>query len=320
MLVHRELIDPELRPLLEAAPMGLPLNAQNLPTIRENLANFTLLPPRADGASVSLEQRMIDGPALAPRVRVLVYRPPQARTAMPALLHIHGGGYVVGRPEIIETANRQRALKLGCIIVSVAYRLAPETPHPGPVEDCYAALKWLYDHTMELGVDVTRIAIGGESAGGGLAAALALLARDRGEVPLTFQYLIAPMLDDRTVTRPDPHPYVVHDAWSAEYNAFGWRSLLAAEPGSPGISPYAAAARAEDLSGLAPAFISVGALDLFFEENLEYARRLTRAGVPVELHVYPGAFHGFSHMTDNARVSAAAEADGIRALHKALHG
>ena len=144
-------------------------------------------------------------------------------------------------------------------------------------------------------------------------------ARDRAELTPAVQVLVYPMLDDRTVTRHDPHPYVVHEAWSAEYNAFGWRSLLAAEPGSPGVSPYAAAARAEDLSGLAPAFISVGALDLFLEEDMEYASRLIRAGVPVELHVYPGAFHGFNFM-EEARVSVVAEADGLRALHKAFHG
>jgi acetyl esterase/lipase len=320
MIFHNDLIDPQLRALLEATPMGLPLNSDTLPAIRENLANFSLLPPWADSATVSLQERLIDGPEGAPPVRVLIYRPAQARAVMPALLHIHGGGYVVGKPEIIDTTNRKRAAELSCVVVSVDYRLAPETPHPGPVEDCYAALKWLHDHAVQMGIDSKRIAIGGESSGGGLAAALALMARDRGEIPIVLQYLIAPMLDDRTVTRPDPHPYVVHEPWSAEYNAFGWRSLLAVEPGSPGVSPYAAAARAQDLTGLAPAFISVGALDLFLEENMEYARRLSRAGVPVELHVYPRAFHGFGEMTEEARVSIAATADGLRALHKALHG
>jgi acetyl esterase/lipase len=314
-----DLIDPELRPLLDASPMTLPLNAENLSAIRAGLENFSLVPPTADGATVSLEERVINRPGSGPPLRVLIYRPAQAPAAMPALLHIHGGGYVVGKPEIADPINRRRAAKLGCLVVSVDHRLAPETPHPGPVEDCYAALKWLHGHAPELGVDTRRIAIGGESSGGGLTAALALVARDRGEVPLVLQYLIYPMLDDRTVTRHDPHPYVVHEAWSAEYNAFGWRALLAAEPGSPGISPYAAAARAEDLSGVAPAFIVVGALDLFLEEDMEYARRLIRAGVPVELHVYPGAFHGFNFM-EEARVSVVAEADGLRALHKAFHG
>jgi acetyl esterase/lipase len=199
----------------------------------------------------------------------------------------------------------------------VDYRLAPETPHPGPVEDCYAALKWLYTHADELGVDPKRIAIGGASAGGGLAAALGLLTRDRGEVPLVFQLLIYPMLDDRTVTTTDPHPYTGEFIWTAEANRFGWRSLLGQEPGGPDVSPYAAAARAESLAGLPSTFISVGALDLFLEEDIEYARRLIRAGVPTELHVYPGAYHGFN-LTADAQVSQVAARDQLAALKRAL--
>ena len=148
-------------------------------------------------------------------------------------------------------------------------------------------------------MDTTRIAIGGESAGGGLTAALALLTRDRGEVPLVFQLLIYPMLDDRTVTISDPHPYTGEYIWNAASNRFGWASLLGKEPGSADVSPYAAAARAENLAGLPPAFIAVGTLDLFLEEDLEYARRLIRTGVPTELHVYPGAFHGFPIAADS---------------------
>jgi acetyl esterase/lipase len=163
-------------------------------------------------------------------------------------------------------------------------------------------LKWLYTHAGELGVDPTRIAIGGGSAGGGLTAALGLLTRDRGEIPLVFQLLLYPMLDDRTVTTADPHPYTGEFIWTARANQFGWTALLGVPPGGPGISPYAAAARAESLAGLSPTFISVGTLDLFLEENLEYARRLMRAGVPTELHVYPGAYHGFG-MAANAQVS-----------------
>jgi acetyl esterase/lipase len=318
MIASNDLIDPELRPLLDAAPMSLPLNSENLAAIRAGLADFALLPPTPEGMTVTREERFIDRPGTTLKLRILIYTPPQARTPMPAMLHIHGGGYVVGTPEIADAINRKRAASLGCVIVSVDYRLAPDTPYPGALDDCYTALEWLYNHAVELNIDTQRIAIGGESAGGGLTAALALLARDRGEIPLVLQFLMYPMLDDRTVTRTDPHPFVVHEAWSAEYNAFGWRSLLGTAPGAPGISPYAAAARAEDLSGLPPAFISVGALDLFLEENLEYARRLSRAGVPVELHVYPGAFHGFSVMTDRARVSVSAQADEMRALGRAF--
>lgn len=207
--------------------------------------------------------------------------------------------------------------QLGCAIVSVDYRLAPETPHPGPVEDCYAALKWLYTNAADLGVDVGRLAIGGASAGGGLAAGLGLLTRDRAEVPLAFQLLIYPMLDDRTAVTTDPHPYTGEFIWTAEANHFGWSSLLGQEPGSEGVSPYAAAARAESLAGLPPTYICVGALDLFMEEDIEYARRLVRAGVPTELHLYPGAYHGFN-MMPGAQMSLAYERDYLNALRRAL--
>src|SRR5581483_5805547 len=182
---------------------------------------------------------------------------------------------------------------------------------------CYAALTWLFTHADELGVDTMRLAIGGASAGGGLAAALGLLTRDRGIVPLAFQLLIYPMLYDCTVTTTEPHPYTGEFIWTAQANRFGWRALLGQEPGGPDVSPYAAAARAESLAGLPPTFISVGALDLFLEEDLEYARRLMRAGVPTELHVYPGAYHGFNMVAD-ARVTQAATRDEFTALKRVL--
>ena len=156
----------------------------------------------------------------------------------------------------------------------------------------------------------------GESAGGGLAAALALLARDRGEYSIAFQHLIYPMLDDRTGTET-PHPYAGEYLWTPANNMFGWSALLSVAPGSAGVSPYAAAARAADLAGLPPAFIATGALDLFVEEDIEYARRLIRAGVPVELHVYPGAFHGFD-LSPDARVAQEARRISVAALRRAL--
>jgi triacylglycerol lipase len=168
-----------------------------------------------------------------------------------------------------------------------------------------------------LGVDPVNIGVMGESAGGGLAAALALLVRDRNELSLAFQHLIYPMIDDRTCIRPDPHPFAGEFVWHAHNNMFGWTALLGVAPGSADISPYAAAARATDLTGLPPTYIAVGALDLFLEENLDYARRLTRAGVPVELHVYPGAFHAFQFATA-ATVSKTAWLDSQRALERAL--
>ncbi|HET9110884.1 MAG TPA: alpha/beta hydrolase, partial [Ktedonobacterales bacterium] len=264
----------------------------------------------------AVSERFIPGPEGAPDVRALIYTP-AAREAVPALLWIHGGGYIMGSADAEDPMVKSIVSAVGCAAVVVDYRLAPETPYPGSLEDCYAALKWLFAHAGELGIDPTRIAVGGSSAGGGLAAALALLARDRGEVPLVFQLLIAPMLDDRTCTLAQPHPYTGEFIWTRETNHFGWTALLGQEPGGPDVSPYAAAARAEHLEGLPAAFINVGALDLFLEEDMEYARRLMRAGVPTELHVYPGAYHGF-RMAANAQVTQIAERDQLTALRRAL--
>jgi acetyl esterase/lipase len=249
-------------------------------------------------------------------VRLVVYEPRRRQGLVPAYLHMHGGGYVMGSPHLAAARNQALASALGCVVVSVDYRLAPETPFPGPVEDCYAALKWLFEQAEELGVDRGRIAIGGESAGGGLAAALGLLARDRGEVPVAFQLLVYPMLDDRTaVAEPDPH--VGEFVFTRENNRFGWTALLGGEPGAEDVSPYAAAARASDLSGLPPTYIAVGALDLFLAEDVAYAQRLLRAGVPTELHVYPGAFHGFD-MVAHAEVAQRFERELRDALRRGL--
>jgi acetyl esterase/lipase len=264
-----------------------------------------------------VNEHFVPGLQGEPDVRVLVYIPKNVSTPLPALLWIHGGGYVFGSAEQDDLQVKSIVSTVECAAVSVDYRLAPETPHPGPVEDCYAALKWLYMHAGELGVDATRIAIGGASAGGGLTAGLALLTRDRGEVPLAFQLLIYPMLDDRTVTSAEPHPYTGEYIWTPDANRFGWTALLGQEPGGPDVSPYAAAARAEHLEGLPSTFISVGALDLFLEEDLEYARRLMRAGVPTELHVYSGAFHGFN-MVAGAKVVRSFVRDQLDALTRAF--
>jgi acetyl esterase/lipase len=313
------LVDAELLAGLDVMPQ-LTLSLEGLPQIRglmDQMSKMATAATPAPQTPVEAEERFVPGPAGAPEVRVLTYRPTGVKTPMPAYLHIHGGGYVMGAPEMSAALNTLIAAELGCFVVSVDYRLAPDTPFPGPIEDCYAALKWLHGDAEALGLDTGRIAIGGESAGGGLAAALALVARDRGEVPIRFQCLTYPMIDDRTVTRTDQNPYVGHHLWTPDGNRFGWTALLGREPGGEGVSPYAAASRAEDLSGLAPALIIVGALDLFLEENLEYARRLLRAGVPTELHVYPGAYHGFE-LSPDAQVTKAAVRDRMAALGRAL--
>lgn len=310
------LIDLELLSALEAAPTFV-FDDENLANTRSQFKETMTSVPLPPENGVTVSEHFVPGPDGAPDVRVIIYSPPGAAAPRPALLYIHGGGYVVGLPEMSHARNYDLSADLCCVIVSVDYRLPPENPHPAPVEDCYAVLKWLHSHATSLGVDPAKIAIGGESAGGGLSAALALLARDRKEVPVVFQWLIYPMLDDRTCIRA-PSPLADVFNWTYESNIYGWTALLGRAPGSADISPYASAARAESLAGLPPAFIGVGALDLFFDENLAYANRLARAAVSTELHVYPGAYHGFDVMSPNAAVSKQFERDMREALRKAF--
>jgi acetyl esterase/lipase len=270
------------------------LNGETLALMRAGARAMVPPPLSLVEQAIRCEEQFVPGPAGAPDVRVLIYTPPTKSISLrPAYLQLHGGGFVMGTPEMNDGANRTLAAELDCIIVSVDYRLAPETHFPGAVEDAYAALLWLHREAKPLGVDRARIAIGGQSAGAGHAAVLALHARDRGEVPICLQVLDAPMIDDRTGSTADPHPYCGEFAWTPAKNRFCWRALLCLEPGGPDVPTEAAPARVSDLGDLPPAFIIVGALDLFLEENMEYGRRLIRAGVPTELHVIPGAFHGF---------------------------
>ena len=278
-------------------------------------------PPMPEGLeTVSVEERLIPGPEGAPDVRILIYTPPgQAKGKRPALYHIHGGGYVLGAPEGGDLPNRATALAVGCIVVSVDYRKAPETQWPGSRDDCYAGLCWLHDNAEELGIDTSRIAIGGESAGGGHAAALAIHARNQGGPKICLQVLDAPMLDDRTGSTGEPHPYTGEFVWTPAANRFGWESLLGVKPGGPDVTEEMAPARTRDLTGLPPAMVYVGALDLFLEEDIEYVRRLARSGIPVEFYVTPGAFHGFGAAgptpqlmtTIQLRTAALAQAFGV---------
>jgi len=311
----RHLVDPQLLGLLDSLP-PLKLSDAILPLVREG----SRLPPRVvpePTVPVFHEIRTVPGPAGSPDVALYIYRPEAAAGPLPCILHVHGGGYVTGSPSTQVAAHRSLAASLSCCIVSVDYRLAPETRFPGAVEDCYAGLAWVTAHAAELRIDPARIGVMGESAGGGLAAALALVVRDRGALRLSFQHLIYPMIDDRTCVSSDPHPLAGEFLWTPHNNHYGWKALLGVEPGSAGVSPYAAAARAERLEGLPPAFISTGSLDLFLEEDMDYARRLLRAGVPVELHVYPGGFHAFD-LDPDAAVARQARRDSRAALARAL--
>ena len=225
--------------------------------------------------------------AISPTSSVRVLRPEGLGDKPPAVLWIHGGGYVWGSAAVNDRAVRRMAQRLGIVAVSVDYRLAPEHPYPAALDDCYAALRWLLARDD---VDHRRIVLAGKSAGAGLVAALALRCTDAGLTDLAGQLLIYPMLDDRTVHRTDA---VGARGWTPEDNAFGWRSYLGCDPGADGVTDYAAAARRADLSGLPPAWIGVGAADLFHEESVDYAHRLRAAGVRTQLVIVPGGFHGF---------------------------
>jgi len=288
-------VDPELLPLLEGFP-DIPLNSETLPPFRAAVAEMSALPDPASHPDVTVEEISVARPGGGGEVRCLLFRP--SATPKGALLHIHGGGYVMGLPEMDAPRNVALAGVADCLILSVDYRLAPEHPHPAAQEDCHAAALWLAEQAGALGYPPGRLGVIGESAGGGLAAALALLARDRGEPAFACQMLIYPMLAtpeaELPATKADER--IGKHIWSPAANAFGWHALLGGSPGDGTMPP----ALAPDLSGLPPAFIAVGELDLFVHDDLAYASKLLAAGVSTEAHLYPGAFHGFDRMTDAA--------------------
>jgi triacylglycerol lipase len=306
------LVEPALRPMLAMWPT-IKLDAVTLIEMRERMRQS---PFEIDKTGTTLDLRKVPGPDGAPDIQLHIYRPEGAEKPLPAIFHIHGGGYVGGSAAQLEFAHRPLCKGLRCVIVSVDYRLAPEHVFPAAIEDCYAGLRWTVAHAEQLGIDTTRLGVMGESAGGGLAAALALLVRDRGEYKFAFQHLTYPMLDDRTCVG-EQHPWTGEFIWTPHNNRFGWAALLGEEPGGADISPYAAAARADDLSGLPPTYIMTGSLDLFLEEDLEYARRLLRAGVPTELHVFPGGFHAFDGFP-GSQIAEAAQQARVAALKRAL--
>jgi len=316
--IDDELVAP-LENFLNLTNGGLNLNdiASTRAIMEHSAAATKASMPAVEGVSVN--DLKIPGPEAADDVAVRVYEPVNRDATLPALLWIHGGGYVLGSIEGDDVMARQWARDLQCVVVSVEYRLAPEHPFPAPLDDCYAALKWLAKQEKALNIDTSRIVIGGASAGGGLAAGLALMARDRAEVDVAYQLLIYPMIDDKNLTQVSdstPDTFV----WTRESNLLGWRCYLGAEPGGDDVSPYAAAYRASDLTGLPPAFVSVGDQDLFISEDIEYAHRLVRAGVATELHVYPGGYHAFNGFAPSADISKRFNSDRDAALKRALHG
>lgn len=312
----RHLVDPELLPMADAFPR-VALSDASLPDFREMVAGIVTADFSEAARQVDLTHRMIPGALGAPNIRLAVYRPIGRTETLPVILQMHGGGFVAGGIDGLEARHRELVATLQCCLVAIDYRLAPETRFPGAIEDCYAALGWLVGHAVELGMSPDTIILMGESAGGGLAAALALMARDRGEYRPSFQHLIYPMLDDRTAFVGRARSFAGEFVWNADSNRFGWTALLGNAAGGHGVSAYAAPARSTDLSGLPPTFVMTGALDLFADEGIDYSRRLIGAGVPTELHVFPGAFHGFD-LALQSRVGKAARTASLAALIRAL--
>jgi len=286
----RDLLDPELRGVFDGWPA---------PPIDQCIAVGRNAPPPAVPLSDAVARTGHTVPG-DPEVRVRVHRPRGVPGPLPAVVSMHGGGYIVGSYDSCDPLFDDWCPRLGVIGIAVEYRLAPESPYPGPLEDCYAALKWACDNAADLGIDAGRIGVHGSSAGAGLAAGLALLARDRGEVPVAFQALDCPMLDDRQATGSINAEGLF--VWTRGHNELGWRSYLGDLYGREEVPPYAVPARAADLAGLPPTGIVVGAIDGFRDECVTYAQRLSQASVPCDLHVIAGLPHAYRAAPEAAAV------------------
>lgn len=308
-------LDPELLPAAHqviAQSRGVEWSKAGLTRLR---AGTPPTPPPLSDVPV----RELDVPVGTgqPDVRIFVINARRG-TLRPGILHMHGGGYILGSAALEVAYEQALARDLDCVIVTVDYRLAPETRYTGSIEDNHAALRWMHHNASSLGLDPARIVVMGESAGGGHAARLAITARDRGEVPLAGQILIYPMLDDRTGSSVHLPPFIGAFGWTAQANRFGWESFLGMEPGGPDVPAAGVPARVANLAGLPPAFVAVGGTDLFVREDIDYARRLTEAGVPTDLLVVPGAFHGFDRLAPETGVSQRFTAAKLNALRRAF--
>jgi acetyl esterase/lipase len=313
---RRDLIDPESRQPLDQLLAVMPGGFNAIPDIVARRSAHAQLVAAMEvplNQNVAHEDRTVPGPAGAPDIGVRVYRPVNASGNLPGVYFIHGGGMIFGSVETENVAAEQVCEQVGAVVVSVEYRLAPEHPHPAQSEDCYAGLVWMARNAAELGFDPGRLAVYGGSAGGGLTIAMALLARDRGFPAIRFQMPIYPMLDDTNETASSREITDV-GVWDRPGNIEAWQWYLGA--GKP--DQYAAPARAEDLSGLPPAFIDVGTLDMFRDEDIAFAMRLMQAGVPTELHVNPGAYHASEILAPQAALSGLIWERRFAALRRAL--
>lgn len=294
----RHLVDREIAPLIDLFPR-VDLDSAPIAQIRAKAAEtYSILPPPV----IAPERLLVPSIHGGPDIPVFLFRPADTRAGGGAILHIHGGGMVMGSVLQMQAGPAMLAAAAGVPVASVEYRLAPENPFPAPQEDCHSALSWLAGRADALGFDAGRIVVAGESAGGGLAAALAIMARDLGGPAIAGQLLTYPMLDHRTGSDSCPYanPTTGEFIWTRASNRFGWRALQGDYRIDDARRGWFSPSLAEDLSNLPPAYIATGSLDLFFDENLDYARRLVAAGVPVDLHSYAGAIHAFNAIPDAA--------------------
>ncbi|WP_305788320.1 alpha/beta hydrolase [Symbioplanes lichenis] len=313
---RRELIDPEVRPPLEELLRTTPGGFNAIADLGERRATLERLLAGADTPAdprVTIEDRTVPGPAGEPGIRVRVYRPAGADGELPGIYYVHSGGMIMGSVEAEDGAATMLCAAVQAVVVSVEYRLAPEFPYPAGVEDCYAGLAWVGDHTRELGIDPHRLAVFGMSSGGGLAVATALLARDRRGPRLAFLMPIYPMLDDRNATESS---YEICDIgiWDRSANVEAWAWYLNGKP----ADQYAAPARAVDVKGLPPTFMDVGTVDLFRDEDIDFAQRLMGAGVPLEMHIHSGAYHAAEVFAPESALAHRIWSLRIDALKRAL--
>jgi acetyl esterase/lipase len=294
-------VNPEFRGALRKLPeqgrFGV-ITRANLPKLRAMVNDFATPVRRVP----QVVKRVIPGFDKDPNVPIYVIGA-EPGAVKPAVLHIHGGGFIAGSARGNIGLTQRIAAGCDCVVVAPEYRLAPETPFPGPLNDNYAALLWMYAHAREVGVDPDRIAVMGESAGGGLAAMLAIAARNRRQVPIVLQVLIYPMLDDRTGSTHSVPGFMGQFIWTRQNNRFGWSAFLGEPAGSVSVPPGSVPARVRNLAGLPPAYIGVGSIDLFANEDIEYAKRLMDSAVPTELLVIPGGFHAFDFIAPDALLS-----------------
>lgn len=303
-----------------------------LPELRQTLTQFSGFhledlessramlknPPREQSKHVRTTSRMI--PGAAGEMLAKIYEPTlRTGSKLPAMLWIHGGGYVMGHPDMDDALCERFVQAANCVVVSVDYRLAPEHPYPAAIHDCYAGLTWMTDEAESLGIDLERVAIAGASGGGGLTAALALMARDKGGPALIFQMPLYPMIDNRNRTASSHEIEAENATWNRTNNLAAWSMYLGESADDSQVSAYAVPSRAENLAGLPPTYTCVGQLDLFRDETIEYVTRLAQAGVDVEFHLYPGCYHCFEVFVPEAEVSQHASQGYIDAMARALN-